>query len=108
MASLREIAKYCDYKDTLNMMLRDRLVCGVNHQGIQKRMLGEKELTYEKALEIALSIEAAEKDVKQFQKPTATCSHVPQENWKPVPMHQGASRLVHIKQPQLPLYATDA
>ena len=36
------------------MMLRDRLVCGVNHQGIQKRMLGEKELTYEKALEIAL------------------------------------------------------
>ena len=40
VASLREIAKYCDYKDTLNMMLRDRLVCGVNHQGIQKRLLG--------------------------------------------------------------------
>ena len=36
VASLREIAKYCDYKDTLNMMLRDRIVCGVNYQGIQK------------------------------------------------------------------------
>ena len=36
VASLREIAKYCNYKDTLNMMLRDRLVCCVNHQGIQK------------------------------------------------------------------------
>ena len=74
VASLREIAKYCDYKDTLNMMLRDRLVCGVNHQGIQKRLLSEKELTYEKALEIALSIEAAEKDVKHFMKPMATAT----------------------------------
>ena len=35
VAALREIAKYCDYKETQNMMLRDRLVCGVNHRGIQ-------------------------------------------------------------------------
>ena len=41
VASLREITKYCDYRDTLNMMLRDRLVCGVNHQAIQKRLLGD-------------------------------------------------------------------
>ena len=54
------------------MMLRDHLVCGINHQGIQKQLLGDKELTYEKALEIALSIEAAEKDVKHFRKPSAT------------------------------------
>ena len=53
------------------MMLKDRLASGVNHQGIQKRLLGDKELTYEKALEIALSIEAAEKDVKHFRKPSA-------------------------------------
>ena len=26
VAFLREIAKYCDYEDTLNMMLRDQLV----------------------------------------------------------------------------------
>ena len=31
VAFLREIAKYSDYKETLNMMHRDRLVCGVNH-----------------------------------------------------------------------------
>ena len=72
MASLREIAKYCEYKDTLNMMLRDRLVCSVNHQAIQKRLLGEKELSYERALEITLSIETAEKDVKNFQKASGT------------------------------------
>jgi len=34
------------------MMLRDHLVCGVNHQGIQTGLLAEKELTFEKALEM--------------------------------------------------------
>ena len=72
MTALRQIAKYCDYGDTLNIMLRDRLVCGVNHQAIQKRLLAEKNLTLEKALETALAIEAADNDVKQLQKPATT------------------------------------
>ena len=53
------------------MMLRDCLVCGVNHRGIQTRLLAKKELTFEKALEVALSVEAAEKDVRQIQVPSA-------------------------------------
>ena len=53
------------------MMLRDCLVCGVNHRGIQTRLLTKKELTFEKALEVALSVEAAEKDVRQIQVPSA-------------------------------------
>ena len=72
VAALRQIAKYCEYGDTLNMLLRDRLVCGVNHQAIQKRLLAEKSLTFEKALEIALSVEAADNDVKQLQPQSAT------------------------------------
>ena len=54
------------------MMLRDRLVCGVNHLTIQKRLLAEKNQTFEKALEVALAVEAADNDVKQLQKPAAT------------------------------------
>ena len=72
VAALRQIAKYCEYGDILNMMLRDRLVCGVNHQTIQKRFLAEKNQTFEKALEVALAVEAADHDVKQLQKPAAT------------------------------------
>ena len=41
VASLWAIAKYCDYGDTLNMMLRDWLVCGINHQVVQRRLLAE-------------------------------------------------------------------
>lgn len=64
MAALRELSEHCKYLDgQLEEMLRDRLVCGVQHDGIQKKLLSEKDLTYdEKALELAQSIEAAEKD----------------------------------------------
>ena len=48
-------------------MLRDHLVCGINHAGIQQRLLAEIGLTYEKALELALVIESAEKDTKEVK-----------------------------------------
>ncbi len=48
-------------------MLRDRLVCGVSHEGIQKKLLAEKNLTYETAFTLAHAIEAAERDSKNFK-----------------------------------------
>ena len=45
VASLREIAQYCEYKESLQDMFRDRLVCGVNHEAITNRLLSEKKLT---------------------------------------------------------------
>jgi len=70
VAALRELAQHCKYGDSLSDMLRDRLVCGVNHAGITRKLLAEKDLTYTKAYETALSIETAEKDTLNF-KPTA-------------------------------------
>ena len=61
VAALRQIAEHCDYKDSLQDMLRDCLVCGVNHPVFQRRLLAEKDLTYEAALDLAKSLEAAEK-----------------------------------------------
>ena len=66
IAALRSLAEHCQYKDTLKEMLRDRLVCGINHDGIQQRLLAEKGLN-EKALELALVIESAEKDTKEMK-----------------------------------------
>ena len=60
VASLHKIAEHCEYKDTLKVMLGDQLVCGVNHDGIQQKLLAEKNLTYDKALEIPLTMEIAE------------------------------------------------
>ena len=47
-------------------MLRDRLVCGIENPAIQKKLLAERNLTFEKALDIAVSMEAAIRDAKSF------------------------------------------
>ena len=44
VAALRELALHCEYGDKLTEMLRDRLVCDVNHKGI-KRLLRRTLLT---------------------------------------------------------------
>ncbi|XP_068742324.1 zinc finger MYM-type protein 1-like [Montipora capricornis] len=44
-------------------MLRDRLVCGISDDRIQRRLLAERELTFEKAVEIATATEMASKNL---------------------------------------------
>ena len=73
------------------MMLRDRLVCGINHQPTQKRLFGEKNLTLEEALEIALAIEAADNDVKQLHKPATTAVMYQTQSKTRCPPRQEAS-----------------
>ena len=68
VAALRNLALHCDYGGTLPQMLRDRLVCGVAHEGIQRKLLAEKNLTYERAFSMAQMVETAEKDSLQLKK----------------------------------------
>ena len=45
-------------------ILRDRLVCGINDDSIQKRLLAESNLIYKKAVELARGLETADMNVK--------------------------------------------
>ena len=47
IAALRELAMNCNFgsKERLEEMLRDHLVCGVNHQGIQRKLLSEGDIS---------------------------------------------------------------
>ncbi|RXN12042.1 putative protein K02A2.6-like protein [Labeo rohita] len=47
-------------------MLRDRLVCGVNDDRMQRRLLSEVELTFEKALTICQAMESANKNPRRI------------------------------------------
>ena len=77
VSELRSIAKHCNFEGTLETMLRDRIVCGINDAVIQFRLLSEKDLTFKKALEIAQGMESAVQNVKKLTscpadtKPTA-------------------------------------
>ena len=52
----------------LDEMLRDRLVGGVRDIRIRCRLLAEPKLTLKGALDLALAIEAVDKDVSEIQK----------------------------------------
>ena len=66
VAELRKLSNDCDYGESLNEMLRDRLVCGVKDNRIQRRLLAEPELTFTRAMTIAQAMEAAEKNAKEL------------------------------------------
>ncbi|KAI4895675.1 hypothetical protein NFI96_020671 [Prochilodus magdalenae] len=67
VAELRKLAQHCNYGEALTQMLRDRLVCGVGDDSIQRRLLAEVELTFEKALKISQAMESANKDIRDLQ-----------------------------------------
>nr|XP_054599801.1 uncharacterized protein LOC129164288 [Nothobranchius furzeri] len=67
VAELRKLAQHCDYGAALPQMLRNRLVCGVNDDRMQRRLLSEVDLTFDKALTLCQAMESASKDVRDLQ-----------------------------------------
>ncbi len=67
VAELRRLAEFCNFQATLNKMIRDRLVCGVNHESIQKKLLAERDLTFDRALMIAQGFEEADKNLREMR-----------------------------------------
>ena len=57
--ALKKLASTCDFGQFLNDALRDKFVCGLLGERYHKRLLSEKELTFQKACEITLALELA-------------------------------------------------
>ena len=72
VAALRNLDEHCEYKDTLEMMLRDRIVCGIRDDKIQRLLLVEKELIFAKEYEIATSMEVTSKNMAVLQESKAS------------------------------------
>ena len=66
VSELRSLAEHCNFGDTLEPMLRDRLVCGINDDAIQKRLLAHSDLSFTKALRTAQGMEAAANNLKKL------------------------------------------
>ena len=68
VAESRCLSEHCDFKDQLEDMIRDRLVCEVvNDQRIRRRSLAESRLDFKKALELATAMETADKNNRDIQ-----------------------------------------
>ncbi|XP_031422660.1 uncharacterized protein K02A2.6-like [Clupea harengus] len=55
VATMKRLAEHCEFKESLSEVIRDRLVCGLRSEAIQKRLLTEKALTLDRAVEISVS-----------------------------------------------------
>ena len=67
VAELRKLATHCNFGRNLNKALRDRPVCGLRNMPMQKRLLSDAKLKYSKAVEIAVGMETAIRDVSELQ-----------------------------------------
>ena len=88
ISEVRDLAQFCNFGDSLDAMIRDRLVCGINDKQIQKRLLSEGDkLTLAKAMMFTQAIETATKDAQLTQPQSASIQTV-QDN----PPQQGDLR----------------
>lgn len=66
-AELQRLAANCKFGDHLSQAIWDCLVCGLRSEGTQKRLLAEADLTLAKALKIAQSMEAADRNTQSLK-----------------------------------------
>ena len=85
-AALRKLAIHCEFGEMLEEVLRDRFVCGLRHEATQRRLLSETMLTYQKALEIAKGMEAADSNTVSFKAKEPVIHKVKDR------IHQGAGK----------------
>ncbi|KAL1236269.1 Uncharacterized protein TPS_07687 [Trichinella pseudospiralis] len=83
VADLRRLVQGCNFSD-LEIMLRDRLGIGLRDEELQLRLFSRKNLTFESALEEALSAEAAAQHTREVRASDNTSSNVYQIQAKTV------------------------
>ena len=80
VAELRRLAARCDFGTHL---VRDRLVCGVKSESIQKRLLSEADLTLAKAVKLATTMEAEHKNAQTLKSSSLFVGKVDRPSWTP-------------------------
>ena len=96
VAELRRLATTCSFGDHLDEALRDRIVCGVHSETIQKRLLSEPEPSLATVIKVAQGIEAAHKGAQEI-KPDPTVAMVASSR-------QGCSGVTSTGGPRKPCY----
>ena len=66
-AQLKKLSAHCEFGTFLDEALRDRFVCGLRKESIQRKLLGEKTLDFSEALQIAQSMEMQERKSSELK-----------------------------------------
>ncbi|XP_044592420.1 uncharacterized protein K02A2.6-like isoform X2 [Cotesia glomerata] len=67
LAELKKLSMQCKFGENLESSIRDQFVWGLKSAAIKKRLLGEPNLTYSRAVEISSALESAANDVMRME-----------------------------------------
>ena len=67
VSELRALDQWYNFGDSLESMLRDCLVVGIDNEAIQRWLLSETTLTFKKVLELAQGLEVVAKNMREIQ-----------------------------------------
>ena len=90
-AILRKLAVTCQYGTFLDDALTQCFVCGLANPGIQRRLLLETELSFEKAIQTAKAIHQADQEIEKFH--SVPEAHVKKLRSFPAKFNEGKSIL---------------
>ena len=76
-AGLRRLTRHCEFGAYLDDALRDRFVCRLWNETIQKKLLTETDLTFQRAVEIAHTMETAAENARKLQSPSRAAELMP-------------------------------
>ncbi|XP_028172425.1 uncharacterized protein K02A2.6-like isoform X2 [Ostrinia furnacalis] len=62
VSELKKLSRYCEFGTSLDENLRDQFACGIMSDVIRQRLFAEGKITFVKAVSVANSMEAAERD----------------------------------------------
>ncbi|XP_029165366.1 uncharacterized protein K02A2.6-like [Nylanderia fulva] len=83
VAALQKLSVHCKFGPYLKTALRNQLVFGLASSRAQSRLLETKDLTFDKAVQVATAMELSEKDSRQLQSKTAEIEYVGPKDRKP-------------------------
>ncbi|KAI4887128.1 hypothetical protein NFI96_019030, partial [Prochilodus magdalenae] len=93
VTELKLLAKTCNFGPLRDSLIRDRIVCGSNSNGMRERLLREKNLTLDTCVQLCRAAELSRENAKTISGPTMEEVHAVQ---RPV-LHKQAVESVDCK-----------
>lgn len=76
VAALHKLSVHCNFGTYLKTALRNQFVFGLVSKRAQSRLLETKDLTFDKAVQVATAMKLSEKDVQQLQSGSAVVNYM--------------------------------
>ncbi|KAI5721025.1 hypothetical protein M8J77_014985 [Diaphorina citri] len=74
VSNLKSLAKSCDYNTMEEELIRDKIVLGVESNDLRKKLLSEKDLTLQNAVDISRLFEATENRMRSITEKQESCT----------------------------------